>query len=99
MPELAQNVPRKIGKPRLISMSQKINTIIDFFRYYGNRVSQIRLFFIEARSSVYGTWERKIRFFCNISNVNLTKVPVELKKTGVPCDRNGQSSDDSIQRS
>ena len=31
-PKLAQTFARKIGKPRLISMSQKINTI-DFFRY------------------------------------------------------------------
>ena len=33
VPQLAQTFPRKIGKPCLISMSQKINTIIDFFRY------------------------------------------------------------------
>ena len=41
MPQLAQNVPRKIGKPRLISMSQKINTIIDFFRYYAGIARQL----------------------------------------------------------
>ena len=33
VPQLAQTFATKIGKPRLISMSQKINTIIDFFRY------------------------------------------------------------------